>query len=130
MTTVGRNDLCPCGSGKKYEHCCLGKREVATTELGRLAHARHDIERPAFERVVGWAIRRFGPDWADPAVLELKTDAPPTEDAFAILLPWLVYHRPLEQASPVAQFLAEAGAGGGGRQAAEGLNPTCLSRSP
>ena len=22
---VGRNDLCPCGSGKKYKHCCLMK---------------------------------------------------------------------------------------------------------
>jgi len=21
----GRNDPCPCGSGKKYKHCCLGK---------------------------------------------------------------------------------------------------------
>ncbi len=21
----GRNDLCPCGSGKKYKHCCMGK---------------------------------------------------------------------------------------------------------
>jgi hypothetical protein len=20
---LGRNDLCPCGSGKKYKHCCL-----------------------------------------------------------------------------------------------------------
>ena len=24
---VGRNDPCPCGSGKKYKHCCLGKEE-------------------------------------------------------------------------------------------------------
>ncbi len=24
---IGRNDLCPCGSGKKYKHCCLGKDE-------------------------------------------------------------------------------------------------------
>lgn len=24
-TTVGRNDPCPCGSGKKYKQCCLGK---------------------------------------------------------------------------------------------------------
>ena len=23
---VGRNDPCPCGSGKKYKHCCLNKR--------------------------------------------------------------------------------------------------------
>ena len=22
---VGRNDACPCGSGKKYKHCCINK---------------------------------------------------------------------------------------------------------
>ena len=22
---VGRNDPCPCGSGKKYKQCCMGK---------------------------------------------------------------------------------------------------------
>jgi AraC-like DNA-binding protein len=22
---IGRNDLCPCGSGKKYKHCCIGR---------------------------------------------------------------------------------------------------------
>ena len=25
---TGRNDPCPCGSGKKYKHCCLGKRDA------------------------------------------------------------------------------------------------------
>lgn len=25
MTKVGRNDPCPCGSGKKYKACCLGR---------------------------------------------------------------------------------------------------------
>jgi hypothetical protein len=24
---IGRNDLCPCGSGKKYKKCCLGKAD-------------------------------------------------------------------------------------------------------
>jgi len=23
---IGRNDPCPCGSGKKYKHCCIGKK--------------------------------------------------------------------------------------------------------
>jgi hypothetical protein len=23
----GRNDPCPCGSGKKYKHCCAGKED-------------------------------------------------------------------------------------------------------
>ena len=22
---IGRNDKCPCGSGKKYKKCCIGK---------------------------------------------------------------------------------------------------------
>ena len=25
MPKIGRNDPCPCGSGKKYKKCCLGK---------------------------------------------------------------------------------------------------------
>jgi len=25
LKKVGRNDLCPCGSGKKYKKCCMGK---------------------------------------------------------------------------------------------------------
>ncbi|MGH9934851.1 MAG: SEC-C metal-binding domain-containing protein, partial [Blastocatellia bacterium] len=25
ISSIGRNDLCPCGSGKKYKKCCLGK---------------------------------------------------------------------------------------------------------
>ena len=25
VAKVGRNDPCPCGSGRKYKHCCLEK---------------------------------------------------------------------------------------------------------
>lgn len=28
MSKIGRNDPCPCGSGKKYKKCCLSKDEV------------------------------------------------------------------------------------------------------
>jgi len=30
--TAGRNDLCPCGSGKKFKKCCWGKSQAATTQ--------------------------------------------------------------------------------------------------
>ena len=33
---VGRNEKCPCGSGRKYKQCCLGKDE----EKARKARAR------------------------------------------------------------------------------------------
>jgi preprotein translocase subunit SecA len=29
---VGRNDPCPCGSGKKYKHCCMRKDKAAVTQ--------------------------------------------------------------------------------------------------
>jgi len=30
--SVGRNDPCPCGSGKKFKKCCLGKTGPRRTE--------------------------------------------------------------------------------------------------
>jgi hypothetical protein len=32
---LGRNDPCPCGSGKKYKHCCLnaGNAQVAAPQV-------------------------------------------------------------------------------------------------
>jgi preprotein translocase subunit SecA len=28
--SVGRNDPCPCGSGKKYKNCCMRKERITT----------------------------------------------------------------------------------------------------
>ena len=33
MSRIGRNDPCPCGSGKKYKRCCLGKDDAAATVI-------------------------------------------------------------------------------------------------
>ena len=33
--STGRNDPCPCGSGKKHKHCCLGKGDLATQARNR-----------------------------------------------------------------------------------------------
>ncbi len=40
--TLGRNDPCHCGSGKKYKQCCLGKDE----EKARAARAKAAAEAP------------------------------------------------------------------------------------
>ncbi len=31
--TIGRNDPCPCGSGKKYKICCLGKKRKINAKV-------------------------------------------------------------------------------------------------
>lgn len=34
---IGRNELCPCGSGKKYKKCCLNKKEDKVDFINPLA---------------------------------------------------------------------------------------------
>ena len=44
---TGRNELCPCGSGRKYKQCCLPKDEAA--ELKELEIAARRAENPFAE---------------------------------------------------------------------------------
>ena len=39
MAKVGRNQSCPCGSGKKYKRCCLAQDEARASEELRAAAA-------------------------------------------------------------------------------------------
>jgi tetratricopeptide (TPR) repeat protein len=39
MAKLGRNDPCPCGSGKKYKKCCLAENEAAEREQHAQAEA-------------------------------------------------------------------------------------------
>jgi tetratricopeptide (TPR) repeat protein len=44
MAKIGRNDLCPCGSGKKYKRCCMANDEAAaraTAAAGAAAASSH-----------------------------------------------------------------------------------------
>ena len=42
MAQVGRNQPCPCGSGKKYKRCCLAKDEALASERLRARAVDHD----------------------------------------------------------------------------------------
>jgi hypothetical protein len=39
MAKIGRNDLCPCGSGKKYKRCCMANDEAVAREKLAAANA-------------------------------------------------------------------------------------------
>jgi hypothetical protein len=47
---IGRNSLCPCGSGKKYKKCCLGKARAASIPVGALQQFT-EMQRREAERV-------------------------------------------------------------------------------
>jgi len=50
MSKIGRNDPCPCGSGKKYKRCCLPQHEAAAAERAAAAAAQAvaQLAPPAF----------------------------------------------------------------------------------
>ena len=48
MAKVGRNDRCPCGSGKKYKHCCLA---TGTDALAATAAAASGPDDPVWRRL-------------------------------------------------------------------------------
>ena len=53
MPRTGRNDPCPCGSGKKYKHCCLEKdraAELAPAVGQRVALQAHKVNQVALRK--------------------------------------------------------------------------------
>jgi tetratricopeptide (TPR) repeat protein len=45
MAKTGRNDPCPCGSGKKYKRCCVEKDETAAAIAAAAAQTRQAAAR-------------------------------------------------------------------------------------
>ncbi len=59
MSRIGRNDPCPCGSGKKYKKCCLLQEEAATSQVRG--------ERSAVQTALDWLHTKY-PEEVDEAV--------------------------------------------------------------
>ena len=65
---IGRNDPCPCGSGKKYKNCCLGKQSEPSQTLyyRRLSEAYNRLA----DRLLPYATRKFGKEAIGVAIQE------------------------------------------------------------
>lgn len=67
MPKIGRNDPCPCGSGKKYKHCCYGKEVHSLIPDG----AKEDpgwqeirvTEGYVTEEILAFGIKQYGEDF-------------------------------------------------------------------
>lgn len=63
VTTVGRNDPCSCGSGRKFKHCCLRVRDVEDNLRVRLRSAEGALVPALFS----YAAQEFGREFFDEA---------------------------------------------------------------
>jgi len=128
MTAPGRNDPCPCGSGKKFKHCCLRAADAAleTPEALAWRRLRRVLDEFAMgETLLEFVVRTYGagaPDeaWAEFSGMDESFD--PETPHVALFMSWLFHrwspdpHHPsstvnaaLHERIPTQLFLERAG---------------------
>ncbi|MGQ9586014.1 MAG: SEC-C domain-containing protein [Anaerolineae bacterium] len=92
-----RNDPCPCGSGKKYKHCCMIKDEASRLERLLWERAYRNLrtnlvefaQEEAFTEAVAEGLKVFWGDYYRPKALELMD-----EDEALLFFDWFAFdHR-------------------------------------
>lgn len=81
---VGRNDPCPCGSGKKYKQCCIkfpgAKRKIKAKLLSGGQSTGQTKAPDLLERTFGNAIASANAEGAPPKPIEIKKKADQADD--------------------------------------------------
>lgn len=116
-TKVGRNDPCPCGSGKKYKKCCLLKQSAApgpsrpSGPESRLQERLDTyIERSLPKTEVRRAMREYFGGRMDLDERTLEFDPDTVDAEWPAFLDWLLHDFRLSGGqTPLARFLAERG---------------------
>ncbi len=56
--SVGRNEKCPCGSGKKYKYCCLAKDQQAERDarIAAISDAAEGEPEPVVHKFATWKL--------------------------------------------------------------------------
>lgn len=100
MAKIGRNEPCPCGSGKKYKHCCYGTVPAgfAAADAWKQDPEWYKIrltEAEAIKGILGFGVSQYGDDFLIDALAEFSIwgEYPVDEvhgDSF--LIPWVAFN--------------------------------------
>lgn len=93
MTKLGRNAPCPCGSGRKYKHCCLAASEASDFQYRRL----RQIESNLIPLLLAYAEEQFGPESVEEAWEEFNDWEPceeldPDSPMNMLFKPWFLFN--------------------------------------
>ena len=99
MSQVGRNDLCPCGSGLKYKKCCQSKQQSSTTANipWQSTHARQwiDVDQKLSKELMRELQRHPAETRASCERMGFPDGGPDDEMLFGFLLNWIAHHLPI-----------------------------------
>jgi SEC-C motif len=90
---TGRNDPCPCGSSKKYKHCCLAAQPTSEENLWR---RQHEVSAELVADLVRFSERRFDEDdifeaWCDFNFEDFPPPMDHVRDEDNIFMPYFLY---------------------------------------
>jgi hypothetical protein len=94
----GRNDPCPCGSGKKLKHCCLRAESARLDTADALTwrRIRRALDEPGSGRTpAGFVMQTYGAAAADEAWSEFSgSDEPLNANSphFLLFMSWFLHH--------------------------------------
>lgn len=94
---TSRNDPCPCGSGKKYKHCCLAASADDAGAPGELAWRRiRRVNEGLVERMLQFTAAAYGQFAFDDAWEEFMLgdvdEDPAGSPHSSAFLPWMLHH--------------------------------------
>ena len=100
MAKIGRNDPCPCGSGRKYKHCCYSKPFVQARPAESYASDSEWLKIRRTEglmvsRVLEFALSRYGKAFFDEALEEFGLWGEYEVDELhreTMILPWAAFN--------------------------------------
>ena len=93
MKTIGRNDPCPCGSGKKYKKCCQQSDESRDFTYRR----QRNLEEDLIERVRSYAFDLHDLESFEEAWHQFNDDhddemIAPDSPMLMLFMPWFLFH--------------------------------------
>lgn len=94
MSSIGRNDICPCGSGLKFKKCCLLKNQPDDNEFKR--RRLGEIQSGLIKKIGRYAREVYGPESIDEAyeefhMWEIEGGFDPDSKELPIFMPYYFY---------------------------------------
>jgi hypothetical protein len=90
MTKIGRNDPCPCGSGKKYKKCCQEKSDKELSQYAIMVRLINEINRFVDKNHLPLLASAYPAYWGD---IDIETDLNDIERTIAegCFYEWVVF---------------------------------------
>ncbi len=99
---TGRNELCPCGSGRKYKACCLGRKTNWDLEFRKFRQTHDSLTAKLLSYALDDVNAEMVPEawWEFVLDEDMPEELQPDGSISVLFMPWLLYNWQIETDVP------------------------------